>query len=422
MSRFCRLICPCVLFALACGYPGRAATVTWGGPRSGDLNVGSSWSSGIAPRSASTTAQFGGDFGSLTCTTTITAGSFYFTSGFSSGTITVRETGTLNLGSVVNDSSFTPIFRITGGLLHMSAASVSLGSARYEVESGGTLKLFQPSNPDGSAATIVMNGGTLTTTNSVDSGTISLGSLAGTGTVNTGAASLVLGALGTSTTFSGSIGTAASVTKVGGGTWTLTGASTYAGATTISAGTVKINNASGSAFGTGSVTVAEGATLTGAGKFTGALSNLGTYAPGNSPALTTLSSFTQGSTGTLALELGGLTRGTGYDALDITGAATFGGTLTISLINDFNPATGATFNLFDWGSVTGTFNTINLPTLATGLSWNLDALYTAGEISVGASAIPEPSTYAAVLGAAALGFGLWRRGRQRRAGASGRSV
>ena len=56
-------------------------------------------------------------------------------------------------------------------------------------------------------------------------------------------------------------------------------------------------------------------------------------------------------------------------------------------------ANGATFNLFDWGSATGTFSAVNLPSLDGPLSWDQSNLYTNGTITV----IPEPNA-AALLG------------------------
>ncbi|WFB35959.1 autotransporter-associated beta strand repeat-containing protein [Kiritimatiellota bacterium B12222] len=74
-----------------------------------------------------------------------------------------------------------------------------------------------------------------------------------------------------------------SLTKTGTGTLKLTAENTYAGGTTVSAGTLLISNTSGSGLGTGSVSVDSGATLGGSGSFTGDLSiNGGTLAPGAS--------------------------------------------------------------------------------------------------------------------------------------------
>ncbi len=219
------------------------------------------------------------------------------------------------------------------------------------------------------------------------------------------------------TTFSGAIGEAGvarSFSKYGTGEVDFTGANTYTGGTLIGQGTLRINNTSGSAFGTGAVTVAAGATLTGAGTFSGALQVNGTYSPGNSPAFVSQpGDIAIGTTGLLAMQIGGLTRGTDYDALSVGGHFSEGGTLSVSLINGFVPANGQTFDLFDWGLRTGTFATISLPTLDSSLTWDTSALYTTGTLGVVVSAIPEPAD-AAMLGAiAALAFVAWRRRRVR---------
>jgi hypothetical protein len=52
---------------------------------------------------------------------------------------------------------------------------------------------------------------------------------------------------------------------------------------------------------------------------------------------------------------------------------------------------------------------VNLPSLLPGLSWNSSALYTNGTLGITGSAIPEPSTYVAIFGAAALGLAMYRR-------------
>lgn len=86
---------------------------------------------------------------------------------------------------------------------------------------------------------------------------------------------------------------------------------------------------------------------------------------------------------TLTMELGGTARGTQYDAINVAGKLTFGGTLAVPLINGFNPGAGDSFNLFDWGTKAGTFSAVNLPAIGAGLLWNAGSLYTDGTISVG---------------------------------------
>jgi hypothetical protein len=46
------------------------------------------------------------------------------------------------------------------------------------------------------------------------------------------------------------------------------------------------------------------------------------------------------------------------------------------------PTLGGVFDLFNWGTKSGTFSAVNLPALAAGLSWDTSQLYTSGVISI----------------------------------------
>ena len=93
---------------------------------------------------------------------------------------------------------------------------------------------------------------------------MTLGSLEGDGTVTLNSTILSPGSLNTTTTFSGIIQGNGSLTKIGSGTLTLSGANTYDGLTTVSAGVLKVANQTGSATGLGIVSVSTG-TLGGPG-------------------------------------------------------------------------------------------------------------------------------------------------------------
>jgi hypothetical protein len=56
----------------------------------------------------------------------------------------------------------------------------------------------------------------------------------------------------------------------------------------------------------------------------------------------------------------------------------------VSLANGFTPTAGQSFNVFDWISQNGTFDTLDLPALA-GLAWNTSQLYTSGALSLAAA-------------------------------------
>jgi hypothetical protein len=59
----------------------------------------------------------------------------------------------------------------------------------------------------------------------------------------------------------------------------------------------------------------------------------------------------------------------------------------------------------------GTANIGTLPTLTGGMTWNTTSFISNGVLSV-VAAIPEPSTYGALFGAAVIGFGVWRKRRK----------
>lgn len=149
-----------------------------------------------------------------------------------------------------------------------------------------------------------------------------------------------------------------------------------------------------------------GITLTGYTKGVGFLNNVtinGSYAPGLSPALVNVGTLTLGSSSTTEVEIGGLLRGSQYDAWDISTMMNLNGTMQVLLINAFNPSLGDQFFLFN-GSTSGVFANYSFPALAPGLAWDISDLYSTGYLKV--SLVPEPT----VLGAlSAIGLLTLRR-------------
>ena len=115
----------------------------------------------------------------------------------------------------------------------------------------------------------------------------------------------------------------------------------------------------------------------------GDVTNAGTILPGVSisdpGALHITGNYTQQSTGALKAALAS---GTDYTALDVTGSLALAGTLSVNAIG-FSPLLGHAFDLLNWGLTrTGTFSTLDLPPLGSGLTWDTSQLYTLGIISV----------------------------------------
>ncbi|MGD8453968.1 MAG: hypothetical protein PVJ57_19300 [Phycisphaerae bacterium] len=81
--------------------------------------------------------------------------------------------------------------------------------------------------------------------------------------------------------------------------------------------------------------------------------------------------FTASSSAELRIRIGGLHVSTDYDQLRVTGNATLGGELDVRLIDGFIPALGNSFTIVTYGSHTGQFSPVYLPTLPDGLAWHL---------------------------------------------------
>jgi len=98
--------------------------------------------------------------------------------------------------------------------------------------------------------------------------------------------------------------------------------------------------------------------------------NRGTVRPGASPGLLTWrGAYTAESSARLELEAAGIEAGTRADQLAIDGSAFLNGQLRLSLVEDYVPAAGDVLSVVKFASVGGTFNSLHLPTLPTGLAW-----------------------------------------------------
>ncbi len=116
----------------------------------------------------------------------------------------------------------------------------------------------------------------------------------------------------------------------------------------------------------------QGGTLTGGGAVLASVVIDGTVEPGLSSGILSIGGrYTQTSAGKLAIELGGLAPGSQHDRLDITGAASLGGTLQASLVGGFVPQDGNTFTVLTASAIDGYFETLSLPALPGGLAWSV---------------------------------------------------
>jgi autotransporter-associated beta strand protein len=158
-----------------------------------------------------------------------------------------------------------------------------------------------------------------------------------------------IGGLNTDATFSGTIteqttNTITAIEKIGSGTWTLTGSNSFVGGLSVSGGTLQVNNATGSATGSGQVFVAAGATLSGNGIIGGltAFDDGATLASRNPSGTLTISNELDLSDLTV-LQFG---LGTNSDQVVVSGDLTLGGQLNITDVGGFGIGT---YTLFTYG-------------------------------------------------------------------------
>lgn len=181
----------------------------------------------------------------------------YFGNASTAGNATITNnrdihfTNTGTAGSAIIANSGHIRFRDTSTAGGATITTTGIGSIRFSEEASGGQARF------------ITQSGTRFDISGLTSSGMSAGSIEGTGTYYLGAKALTVGANGLSTTVSGTIqdggldgGTGGSLTKVGAGTLTLSGANTYTGGTTISGGTLEIRNAS--ALGSGDVSLTSG--------------------------------------------------------------------------------------------------------------------------------------------------------------------
>ncbi|MDA3818088.1 MAG: autotransporter-associated beta strand repeat-containing protein [Prolixibacteraceae bacterium] len=230
-------------------------------------------------------------------------------------------------------------------------------------------------------AMVIINAG-LNTYNDKGSSMI-LGALAGNGTL-TGNENYEVGSKNTDSEFNGKI-TAGSLTKTGTGTFTLTNNNTYTGTTTIKNGTLEVSNQTGSATGSGDVSVTSSAYLSGEGIIGGnvTVGFLGKLTPGTESTgryLTINKSLTLQKGSTLEVKANPI-----FDYIDhivVAGEIEISGNLDISNSTEREFAKGDEFKLFDCPSITGTFENIfpNIP--GDELEWDVSELESKGLIKV----------------------------------------
>jgi autotransporter-associated beta strand protein len=237
----------------------------------------------------------------------------------------------LTVGGVISDSgSGYGLTKAGAGTLLLTGASTFRGPTSINA---GVLQLgtkFAVQN-----STVVLNHANGLRFNSGIGG-VTLGGLSGNvaevlADTSAHAIMLSIGNNGSSNIYTGVLSGSGSLDLIGG-VLAITANNTYSGGTRIDAGVLLANVASGSATGLGPVTVNSGGTFGGAGVITGAVTvnSGGTLAPGaGQPGILNTGNLTLASGSNLQLTLNGDVVGSGYDQINVNGAATITGSRLI---------------------------------------------------------------------------------------------
>ncbi|MDF3056269.1 MAG: putative autotransporter protein [Rariglobus sp.] len=386
------------------------------------------------------------------------ANTYTGTTNVNAGTVTMGAAGSLNSGSTLAVNAGASA-GTAGGRVNLNGRSFTVAALAGTTGLGGqgviannsvtasTLTVNNTSNSTynglliesaGSLALVKSGAGALTLTGShsyAGGTTVSGGTLFVNGGVTTAAAQtgltsgVITGSAGGNFTMTGvstanlvvgqrisgtNIAAGSYITSINGSTITVSAYSTTGNTASDGEAFAAYN---GSGLGTGAVTVS-GGTLGGTGAIAGAttIQAGGTLATGVNGVGTLTFNSNLTLAGTTLLEIASASS---YDIAAVGGALNYGGTLTLSLLNGFTFSGGETYNLLTSTTHTGSFTSISVAgttldagngytSTIGGLTYTFTTTDSAGMLSV--SAIPEPSTYAAILGSLALaGMVVYRR-------------
>ena len=274
------------------------------------------------------------------------------------GNLTKTNTGTLRFtgGSANTHTGYTYLRQ--GRLELNKTAGVNavpgqlLIGTQADAPGSAVVQLLAANQIANGAEVVIFNSGQLDLNNFAEG----IGSLIGAGQVALGNAILTVGSNGSASDYGGVISGTGSVVKDGAGLITLSGTNTYNGSTTVSNGTLRINGSQ-----TASAVILRGASRlegNGAAGAVAAFGNGNVVSPGTSPGTLSTLNLTLSSTASLRVELNGLSPGTQYDRLNVTGAVTLNNAaLDASLGFSSNP--GDQFVIINndgADAVIGTFN------------------------------------------------------------------
>jgi autotransporter-associated beta strand protein len=276
--------------------------------------------------------------------TTITAGTLQLGNGGTTGSILGDVTNNATLAfNRSNTYQFDGVISGSGAVQHNGAGATTLTAvntyAGATTISAGTLALSGVGSIANSSG-VIDNG--IFDISATTAGA-SIKNLSGAGIVTLGGQTLTL--TNAAGTFAGAIGGNGGLVKQGAGLFTLSGANTYLGGTTVEGGNLRVNGSVA-----GAVNVQTGATLSGIGSVGGlvTIQSGGTLSAGQSSGTLTLGALNLNAGSTSVFELGspGIVGGPTNDLVNVTGNLTLGGTLSV------NAPSAGYYRLFNYGTLT----------------------------------------------------------------------
>lgn len=182
------------------------------------------------------------------------------------------------------------------------------------------------------------------------------GSIGSSNTVATSNSELTIDVVSSLGFFVGTIEDNIDLIKTGAGTQVLFGDNTYTGTTTVNEGRLQVDGTHSTG---GDYFINSGGILGGLGTITSdvIIASGGVLAPGASAGMLTVNSADFQSGSSLEIELGGTIVGTDYDQLSAADLA-LGGTLELSLINSFMPASSDIFTIATAATLSGSFDNV----------------------------------------------------------------